>query len=455
MTDYEAFLQGKKHLAGNFGFDPIWIPDGTFDFQRHIIEWAIRKGRAAIFADTGLGKTLLQLIIAENIIRKTNGRVLILTPLAVAFQFIKEAQRIGVGDIAYCKDGKLTTKIVVTNYERLRHFNSEDYEAVILDESSILKNNEGEIKAQVTNFMRKVKYRFLSTATPSPNDFVELGTSSEALGYMGYTDMLSRYFTNNKDTISPAGIGVEWVLKGHARDDFWRWVASWSMSVRKPSDIGFDDTKYILPNLHVRDHFVKNHIPLIVDGQTSLFTVEAQNMQELRAEASATVNGRCERAVEVAAPYATSVYWCNLNRESDLIEKIDKNAKQVKGSMTIDEKEEILIAFADGQIKKLITKASITAFGLNWQHCNHTTYFPTYSYEQWYQSIRRFWRFGQKNEVFADRILSTGQTKLIRSLNEKMTKADEMFSILTNMTAGANTDTHKAFSKVIQIPTFI
>jgi len=455
MSEYKEFLERKRHSVGNFGFEPDWFPDCSFDFQRHIIQWALKKGRAAMFADTGLGKTLMQLAIAENIIRKTNGRVIILTPLAVAFQFIKEAAKIDIGDISYSKDGKIKTKIVVTNYERLHHFDPNDFEAVILDESSILKNDEGQIRNQVNAFMRKVKYRFLSTATPSPNDFVELGTSSEALGHLGYVDMLTKYFVNNQDTISPIGIGVKWVLKGHAKDDFWRWVSSWSMSVRKPSDIGFDDSRHVLPKLHIRDNIVKNGVPLVVNGQHSLFTIEAKTMSELRSEGSVTVEPRCEKAVEVSSNYATSVYWCNLNKEADLIEKMDRSAVQVKGSMSIDKKEEILLAFADGQIPKLITKASITAFGLNWQHCNHTTYFPTYSYEQWYQSIRRFWRFGQTREVFADRILSEGQTKLIRSLNQKMEKADEMFSILTNMTGGVNTDKAKTFSKEIQLPKFI
>lgn len=453
--DYYQFLERKKHLSGDFGFDPIWMPDCAFDFQRHIITWACRKGRAAIFADTGLGKTLQQIAIAENIVRKTNGKVLILTPLAVAFQFIKEAERIGVGDIAYSKDGKINGKITVTNYERIHHFNAANFEAVILDESSILKNFDGIVKAQITEFIRKAKYRFLSTATPSPNDFVELGTSSEALGYMGYTDMLTKFFTNNKNTISPAGIGVDWVLKGHAKDDFWRWVASWSMSVRKPSDIGFDDSRYMLPNLVINDIVVKNNNPLVVNGQGSLFTVEARTAQEIRSEGSATYAERCEKAVEVSLPYDTSVYWCNLNKEADLIEKLDPESKQVKGSMSVDQKEEILIAFAEGQIKRLITKPTITAFGLNWQHCNHTTYFPTYSYEQWYQSIRRFWRFGQTREVVADRILSEGQTKLIRALSEKTAKADDMFSVLTSMTSGEHVPTTKEFTKQIITPKFI
>jgi len=455
IMNYEEFLASKRHLVGEFGFEPEWFPDCAFDFQRHIISWAIRKGRAAIFADTGLGKTLIQLAIAENVIRKTNGRVLILTPLAVAFQFITEAAKIGVGDISHSRRGELGSKIVVTNYERLKHFNPENFEAVILDESSILKNFEGAIKHEINVFIRKVKYRFLSTATPSPNDFVELGTSSEALGYLGYTDMLQKYFTNNENTVSPMGIGVKWVLKGHATEDFWRWVASWSISIRKPSDIGFDDSRYVLPELIINDHFVVNKTPLVIGGQTSLFAVEAHGLKEIRSEGAATTIQRCEKAVELTIPWEASVYWTILNKEADLIEKMDTTAVQVRGAMNIDKKEEILLAFASGEIRRLITKPSITAFGLNWQHCNHTTYFPDYSYERFYQSIRRFWRFGQTQPVTADLVLSDGQTKLIRSLKEKREKAESMFSILTRMTSGENTDKAKAFTQIIQPPKFI
>jgi len=198
--DYKEFLKQKQHLIGNFGFDPVWFPDIAFDFQRHIIEKAVRKGRMAVFADTGLGKTLIQLSIAKNIVEKTNGRVLIMTPLAVAFQFVAEAEKIGVGDIEYSKDGKFNSKIVVCNYERLHYFNPGDFVGAVLDESSVLKNYKGTTKDKVTRFLKKIKYRFLSTATPSPNDFVELGTSAEALGYMGYMDMLSKLFKNNNGT---------------------------------------------------------------------------------------------------------------------------------------------------------------------------------------------------------------------------------------------------------------
>ena len=199
--NYQDFLEKKRHSIGDFGFEANYIPDIAFDFQKHIIEKAVKKGRMAIFADTGLGKTLIQISIANNIVKQTNGKVLILTPLAVAFQFIIEAEKLGIDDIEYSKDGKHTKKIVICNYERLHYFNSKDFEGVICDESSILKNFDGKIKSQVTEFVKKIKYRYLSTATPSPNDFIELGTSSEALGYMGYMDMLGKFFKNNQNSV--------------------------------------------------------------------------------------------------------------------------------------------------------------------------------------------------------------------------------------------------------------
>jgi hypothetical protein len=223
-NEYLIFLESKKHSLGNFGFDANFIPDIAFDFQKSIIEKSILKGRIAVFADTGLGKTLIQLSIANNIINHTNKKVLILTPLAVAFQFILEAEKLGIDDIEYSKNGVHTKKIVVCNYERLQYFSEKDFVGVILDESSMLKNFDGAIKNKITSFIKKIPYRFLSTATPSPNDYIELGTSSEALGYTGYTDMLSKFFKNNKGSIEVRNAGSEYYLKPHAEKDFWKWV---------------------------------------------------------------------------------------------------------------------------------------------------------------------------------------------------------------------------------------
>jgi len=368
---------------------------------------------------------------------------------------LREAEKFGIDDISYSKDGKYKTKIVVCNYERLEKFDHNDFDCVILDESSILKNFDGAIKAQVTSFLKKVKYRYLFTATPSPNDFVELGTSSEALGYMGYTDMLGKFFTNNEDTIKPQNIGTKWILKGHAKDDFFKWVSSWSISMRKPSDLGYSDKRFKLPELILNYNPVKNDKNLVVNGQIQLFNQIARRLTEVREEQKATQEQRCEKAVQLASDKDISVYWCNFNKEGDLLEEMDKDAIQIKGSMNLDKKEDILLSFANGEIKKLITKPKMTAFGLNWQHCNHTVYFPTFSYEQYYQAIRRFWRFGQQKDVTVDLVYSDGQKRVLDSLLAKTEKANELFSKLNSSINSQYSNTVNGFEKEILIPNFI
>lgn len=455
LSAYLALLERKRHVVQDNGIKPLWLPDTMFDFQAHVTDLGIRRGRFANYLDTGLGKTFIELVIAANYLRHTNRPILVPCPLAVAFQFVKDAERFGIDDVQYSRDGKFTKKIILCNYERLRYFNPADFDCVICDESSILKNDKGKIRNQVNTFMKKVKYRYLNTATPSPNDFIELGTSSEALGYLGYTDMLTKFFRNNEDTISPQNIGVKWILKGHAEEAFFRWVASWSISVRKPSDIGFDDSRHILPELIENYHWVKNTKPLVVNKQVQLFNIVAKTNREVLAERRATVEARCEKAVELASKHETSVYWANLNDEADLIEELDKGAVQIKGPMTIEEKEEILLAFLDGGIKHLITKPTITAFGLNWQHCNHTTVFPSFSYEQLYQLIRRFLRFGQKFPVTADYIFSDGQSRVMDALLAKAKKADELYTRLQIETNQPFDIKGREFDKQITLPTFL
>lgn len=450
---YEEFINSKKHLGNEYGIEPTFIPDQMFDYQKHVSKYAIKKGRCAVYLDTGLGKTIIELTVAVNYIKHTNKPVLIITPLAVAFQFIKEAEKFGIDDIEYSKDGKYKSKIVVCNYERLDKFQNKDFECVILDESSILKNYDGAIKHQVTLFMKQVKYRYLFTATPSPNDFIELGTSSEALGYMGYTDMLGKFFTNNEDTIKPQNIGTKWILKGHAYNDFFGWVSSWSISMRKPSDLGFENTKE-LPELILNYHAIKNKENMVINGQIQAFNQIARTLTEVREEQKLTQIDRCEKAVDLTQGKDISVYWVNFNKEAELIKEIDKDCKEVAGSMNLDKKEEILLAFANGEISRLVTKPKITAFGLNWQHCNHTVYFPTFSYEQYYQSIRRFWRFGQTNPVTCELVYSDGQKRVIDSLLAKADKANTLFDQL-NKSINGFTETKRELNKTITLPKFI
>ena len=454
--DYLEFLEKKKHSIGNFGFKANYIPDIAFDFQKHIIEKAVEKGRMAIFADTGLGKTLMQVSIAQNVVNHTNGKVLILCPLAVAFQFIIEAEKLGITDIEYSKDGKHSKSIVICNYERLHFFDKKEFQGVILDESSILKNFDGKIKNQITSFVKKIPFRFLSTATPSPNDFIELGTSSEALGYMGYMDMLTKFFKNNQGSIAKQNknIGEKYYLKPHAEKSFFAWVNQWSIMVKMPSDLGFKNDRYILPELITNKHVVKNTSTLDVDGQVKMFTFVAKSFREIRHEQKQTIQDRCKKAVELASG-KTSVYWVNLNEESSLIKSLDPESVEILGSMSIDKKEEILMDFANGKIKRLITKAKMTGMGLNWQHCNHSVFFPTYSYEQYYQAIRRFWRFGQKNNVTIDVVISDGQTRVLEALQQKTEKAIQLYENLTKNVNSVYSETIKQFENEIIKPKFL
>ena len=454
--DYQTFLENKKHSIGNFGFKANYYPEIAFDFQKHIIEKNILKGRIADFLDTGLGKTLIQISTAYNIVKHTNKKVLILTPLAVAFQFILESEKLGIDDIEYSKDGKHTKKIVICNYERLHYFKSEDFVGVLLDESSILKNFDGKIKQEVTTFVKKIPYRFLSTATPSPNDFIELGTSSEALGYMGYMDMLTKFFKNNQNSVDSnnRNIGEKFYLKPHAEKDFFAWVNQWSIMCKMPSDLGFSNDRYHLPKLNVNRHIVENQSMVDVNGQAVMFTPIAKSMTEVRHEQKQTEEKRCEKAVELASG-KTSVYWCNTNNESSILKYSDSEAVEIIGSQSIEKKEEILLAFANGQIKRLITKAKMTSMGLNWQHCNHSVFFPTWSYEQYYQAIRRFWRFGQKNEVTIDMVISDGQTRVLEALQQKTQKAIELHENLTANVNQSFTNKVKEFNKEIIKPNFL
>jgi hypothetical protein len=457
MNEYLKFLENKKHSIGNFGFDANFIPDCAFDFQKYVIEKAVLKGRSAVFLDTGLGKTLVQLSIAKNIVNHTNKKVLILTPLAVAFQFIKEAEERNItDDIEISKNGKHTKSIVICNYERLHYFDEKDFECVILDESSILKNFDGKIKNSITSFIKKIPYRFLSTATPSPNDFIELGTSSEALGYMGYMDMLGKFFKNNQNSVDSnnRNIGEKFYLKPHAEKSFFAWVNQWSIMAKMPSDLGFSDDRYKLPELIINKHVVKNDSLLDIDGQLQMFNRPAKNFNEIRHEVKMTIDKRCEKALDLAKG-KNSVYWVNRNEESKILRLNDSQAVEIIGSQSIDQKEEILKAFAEGQIERLITKAKMTGMGLNWQHCNHSVFFPTYSYEQYYQAIRRFWRFGQKKDVTIEMVISDGQTRVLEALEQKTQKAILLHKNLTENVNSTFINVTKEFNKELIKPKFI
>jgi hypothetical protein len=455
-VSYTEFLQRKAQLANAGGFEPTHLPDYLFPFQRLLVDWAIRQGRAALFADCGMGKTPMALVWAQNVHHHTGKPVLLATPLAVGFQIEQEAVKFGV-EAGISRTGQVAAPVTITNYEQLEKFNPDDFGGMVCDESSAIKAFDGVRRAIVTEFMRTVPYRLLCTATAAPNDYIELGTSSEALGYLGHMDMLTRFFTNRERSAKAIGGrwrprgADQWRLKGHAEDAFWRWVTSWARAVRRPSDLGFDDDGFVLPPLDQRVHIVESSRP--ADG--TLFDVPAIGLQEEREEARRTIVERCEKAAGLLADADTGVAWCQLNDESTLLTKLIDGAVEVTGSDPVDAKEEKLRAFGNGQIRVLVTKPSLGAWGLNWQHCHRTTYFPSHSYEQAYQATRRFLRFGQKHPVQLDMVTTEGGRATLANLQRKATQADRMFDALTaHMQTALAVQRTDNYAKTVEVPSW-
>lgn len=459
LAEYRAFIARKSQIDGSHGFTPRFMPSFMFDFQQSLVSWSVEKGRAAIFADCGMGKTPMQLVWAQNVVEHTNKPVLVLTPLAVAEQTVSEASKFGIDAVR--SSGDVTgTRIHVTNYERLHHFNADDFGGVVCDESSILKNFDGVTKDRVTEFMRKMPYRLLCTATAAPNDFVELGTSSEALGYLGHMDMLGRFFKNDQNTSdtqrkwsNQGGGGPKWRFKGHAEKPFWQWVCSWARSLRRPSDLGFDDRDFILPDLVEREHLVRSIKP----REGWLFATEAHGLTEQREERRRTIPERCAKAAElINATREPAVAWCHLNDEADLLERLIPDAVQVSGTDSDEEKVEKFREFSAGERRVLVIKPVIGAWGLNWQHCNHMTVFAGYSFEQYYQGVRRCWRFGQKRNVIVDNIASDGEGEVLATRQRKAKQADKMFAELVRyMREGMNIDRGSYGDKKVEVPSWL
>lgn len=451
-SSYIDFLASKQQVDGDHGFDPSFLPDWLFDYQSALVRWACRKGRAAIFADCGMGKTPMQLVWGENVRMHTGKPTLALTPLAVSYQTVGEAERFGI-EAVRSSGGKPQAGIVVTNYERLHHFSPDDFGGVICDESSILKNFDGATKAAVTEFMRTIPYRLLCTATAAPNDYHELGTSSEALGYLGYQDMLSRFFKEDiiKDYL---GWGRKaYRFRGHAEEPFWRWVCSWARACRKPSDLGFDDGRLVLPPL--REHEVVVHSSKTRAGM--LFSLPAESLQDQREERRITLEDRCEEAARIVGQHdAASVVWCHLNDEADLLERLIPDCRQVSGSQSEEQKEEILLAFQRGELKRLVTKPKIGCFGLNWQHCHNVVTFASHSWEQYYQAVRRCWRFGQAQPVDVHVIATEGEVGVLANLRRKADAADRMFeSLVRHMGNALAVDHRRTFPQSERIPSWL
>jgi hypothetical protein len=431
LADYRKFIASKSQKTILHGFAPNYLPSCMMDFQASATEWAIRKGRAGLFADCGLGKSLMTLVFGENVVRNTNKPFLIITPIAVGQQIIAESVKFGM-EALRIRDGQQPTKpiIYVTNYEQLHHLNPMDFGGVACDESQILKNFNGATKWAVIEFLRTIPYRLLCTATAAPNDYDELGNSSEALGEMGYQDMVSRFFVQETKSDFLGWGRTKFRLRSHAQSDFWRWVCSWSRAFRKPSDLGFDDAQFVLPGLEIFEHQVK--AKQIASGR--LFDVEARGLREQREEQRRTLSDRCEKAAELVHGTDSSVVWCHLNEEGDRLASIIKDGVQVSGKDSDSAKEEKFAAFSAGQIRVLIIKPKIGALGMNWQHCAHQVYFPSHSFEQWYQGVRRCWRFGQKRKVRVDIVNTEGGAEVMASLQRKAEQTDRSFAeLVSNM----------------------
>jgi len=416
VSSYAEFIAGKQYRHLDAGFDSSDLPEQMMDFQRDCVAWACRRGRAAIFADTGLGKTFMQLAWAEQVERETNRPVLVAAPLCVAQQTVREGEKFGIASKYMREPGFSNPRIHVTNYEMLKNFDPADYDGIVLDESSILKGMDGKLRKQITEFASTIPYRLSCTATPSPNDFMELGTQAEFLGIMTQVEMLAQFFIHDgSDT-------QKWRLKGHARSKFWEWLATWSILIRHPADLGYSAEGYDLPPLRFVDHVVET------GDNDGLFVKVAQGLQERNNARRQSVDLRVEKAAEIANAMTGAVLvWCHLNDESAKLADMIDGAVQVYGAMPPDAKEKHLMAFADGDLDVLVTKPRIAGYGLNLQHCNQMIFVGlSDSWESFYQAVRRCWRFGQQREVTVHIVTADTEGAVLENIQRKQRQNDEM-----------------------------
>ena len=418
--NYNEFLKTKTKSVDDIGFEVEYLNKNLFDFQKHIVKKALRKGRFAVFADCGLGKTLMQLEIAYRCSLETKKPSLILAPLAVVEQTIEEGVKFGIKS-GYVNSGN---NIHITNYQQLKNVNVKDYGCICLDESSILKNFQGKTKKELIDAFKNTKYRFCFTATPSPNDNMELGNHSEFLGQMKFKNMLSMYFINDMQTVQ------KWRLKGHAEDIFWAWVGSWSICVTNPADFGFNQANFVLPKLNLND--VKLSSRKLDNGLlfNDLSVNSTNHNQELRRTFDLRMNKTLKIANKTDEPV---IVWVKHNEESTFLAKNIEGAKEVTGSMKDDQKKKLLLGFAKGEFRVLVTKPKIAQYGLNYQHC-HIQVFPSldFSFESTYQAIRRSYRFGQEKEVDIYLISTDTMSNVIESINRKQEQFAEMQLKLKN-----------------------
>lgn len=438
LMEYSEFIETKEFKPSNSGFDvpDDWLSPEFKPHQKVCTKWALKKGRAALFLDTGLGKSICLLNWASAVERHTSAPVIILAPLAVAHQIDAEAKKfnikqcvVGVSNDDYCEAKELGLNIAenagdihndgvyITNYEKLDNFDTSVFSGVVLDESSILKGFYGRVRESITESFHDTPYKLSTTATPSPNDFMELGTQSEFLGVMTQAEMLSMFFVNDTSETN------KWRLKGHGASKFWEWLSTWAIVLRKPSDLGFSDEGYDLPKLHYHEHIVET------DAQEGdMFIQIAQTLSERAIARRDSVNERCEKAADIVnSVNGKCIAWCDRNDESEMLAKSILSAVEVKGSDKPDHKKWALLGFAGDDVEKIVTKPSIAGFGMNWQSCNNMVFTGlSDSFEKFYQSVRRCWRFGQDKEVHVHIVSSDKEGAVLDNIKRKQKQHDEM-----------------------------
>lgn len=428
--EYQEFLKTKAIHKTHHGFHADGINQQLFGFQRAIVKWACELGRAAIFADTGLGKTAMQAEWARLVCEHSGGDVLILAPLCVAHQTVREGEKFGI-PIHYCRDqSAIVPGVNITNYEMLGHFDLSRFAGVVLDESSILKSYMGKTKRELIEACQSVNYRLACTATPSPNDHLELGNHAEFLGVMPSNEMIMRFFTNDA---MEAGA---YRLKNHARGPFWEWVATWAMCISKPSDLGFDDSGYDLPELKI--NWLAVNVDDLPPMEGELFRTVELNATSLHKEGRITAERRASEIARIVngtdEPF---LIWCNTNYEADELKAAIPKGIECRGSDSMDRKEAALDGFSDGVQPVLITKPSIAGFGMNWQHCANMAFVGlSYSYEDYYQAIRRCWRFGQTRAVNVYIACADSERSIIDTIKKKEARHTEMKREMVAMIGG-------------------
>lgn len=425
--NYEEFLKRKeiRHTASGFDISKEDLNSNAFEFQKDIVKWSLKKGKSAIFADCGLGKTIMQLMFAYEVCKKTHGNVLIIAPLSVSKQTKREGKKFGI-DVNICRKQKEAKRgINITNYEMLEHFNAIEFKGVVLDESSIIKSFSGKLRNEVIEKFYTTEYKLACTATPAPNDFMELGNHAEFLGAMTRSEMLATYFVHDgSDT-------AKWRLKGHAQTEYWKWVASWAIVLKSPLDLGYEVKGYDLPKLNVIEHTIKSKA-----NDYELFARPAETLQERRQARKESLQGRVTQIADMINGSSENwLVWCDYNDESDLLKKSINNSVEVKGSDSVEHKENAGIEFANGNIKALVSKPSIYGFGMNWQNCNNVAFCGlSDSYEKYYQAIRRCWRFGQDKEVNVHIVISEKEINVLENVKRKSEQANAMTKNMVDLT---------------------